>query len=36
MKARVDAILRPEQAESLERLTTENTGLLAEMEEYAA
>ena len=36
MKARVDAILRPEQAEYLERLTQENTGLLAEMEEYAA
>jgi len=36
MKARVDAILRPEQAEYLERLTPENTGLLAEMEEYAA
>jgi caffeoyl-CoA O-methyltransferase len=35
MKARVDAILRPEQAEYLERLTPENTGLLAEMEEFA-
>ncbi|HST50888.1 MAG TPA: O-methyltransferase [Pyrinomonadaceae bacterium] len=35
MKARVDAILRPEQAEYLERLTPENTGLLAEMEQYA-
>jgi predicted O-methyltransferase YrrM len=36
MKARVDAILRPEQAEYLERLTPENVGLLAEMEAYAA
>src|ERR1700752_2810414 len=35
MKARVDAILRPEQAEYLERLTPEATGLLAEMEQYA-
>lgn len=36
MKARVDAILRPEQAEYLERLLPENTGLLEEMERYAA
>lgn len=36
MKARVDAIIRPEQAEYLERLTPDNTGLVAEMEEYAA
>jgi caffeoyl-CoA O-methyltransferase len=35
MKARVDAILRPEQAEYLERLTPDNAGLLAEMERYA-
>jgi predicted O-methyltransferase YrrM len=36
LKARVDAIIRPEQAEYLERLTPDNTGLVAEMEEYAA
>jgi len=36
MKARVDAILQPEQAEYLERLLPENVGLLAEMEAYAA
>src|SRR5919202_4775479 len=36
MKARVDAILRPEQAAYLDRLLPANTGLLAEMEEYAA
>ena len=36
MKARVDAILRSEQAEYLERLHPANVGLLAEMEEYAA
>lgn len=36
MKARVDAILQREQAEYLERLLPENTGLLAEMEAYAA
>jgi len=36
MKARVDAILRGEQAEYLERLLPANVGLLAEMEEYAA
>ncbi len=35
MKARVDAINRPEQAEYLERLTPANTGLVAEMEAYA-
>ena len=36
MKARVDAILQSEQAEYLESITPENTGLLAEMESYAA
>src|SRR5919205_3655527 len=36
MKARIDAIIRGEQAEYLERLLPANTGLLAEMEEYAA
>jgi predicted O-methyltransferase YrrM len=36
MKARVDAILRSEQADYLERLRPANVGLLAEMEEYAA
>jgi predicted O-methyltransferase YrrM len=35
MKARADAIIRPEQAEYLERLHPANEGLLAEMEEYA-
>jgi len=35
MKARLDAIVRPEQAEYLERLLPANTGLLAEMEAYA-
>ncbi len=35
MKARIDAIVRREQAEYLERLLPSNTGLLAEMEEYA-
>ncbi|HWS88505.1 MAG TPA: O-methyltransferase [Pyrinomonadaceae bacterium] len=35
MKARIDAIVRREQAEYLERLLPANTGLLAEMEEYA-
>ena len=35
MKARVDAILRGEQAEYLERLLPANVGLLAEMERYA-
>ncbi|MBA3242884.1 MAG: O-methyltransferase [Acidobacteria bacterium] len=36
MKARLDAIIRPEQAEYLERLLPANTGLLEEMESYAA
>ena len=36
MKARIDAILRREQAEYLETLQPANTGLLAEMEAYAA
>jgi predicted O-methyltransferase YrrM len=36
MKAKPDAILRPEQAEYLERLLPANTGLLEEMERYAA
>lgn len=36
MKARPDAIIHSEQAEYLERLLPANTGLLAEMEEYAA
>lgn len=36
MKARLDAILRREQAEYLERLTPASVGLVAEMEEYAA
>lgn len=36
MKARIDAIIRREQAEYLDRLLPANTGLLAEMEEYAA
>src|ERR671929_2115278 len=36
MKARIDAILRSEQAEYLERLHPANEGLLAEMEAYAA
>ena len=35
MKARLDAIIRTEQAEYLERLTPDNTGLVAEMEAYA-
>ncbi len=35
MKARLDAIIRPEQAEYLDRLLPANTGLLAEMEAYA-
>ena len=35
MKARLDAIVRPEQAEYLERLLPANSGLLAEMEAYA-
>lgn len=36
MKARIDAIIGREQAEYLDRLHPANTGLLAEMEEYAA
>jgi caffeoyl-CoA O-methyltransferase len=36
MKARIDAIIQREQAEYLDRLLPRNTGLLAEMEEYAA
>ena len=36
MKARIDAIIKREQAEYLENLHPANTGLLAEMEEYAA
>jgi predicted O-methyltransferase YrrM len=36
MKARIDAIIQREQAEYLDRLHPANTGLLAEMEEYAA
>ncbi len=36
MKARSDAIIRLEQAEYIERLLPENSGLLKEMEEYAA
>jgi predicted O-methyltransferase YrrM len=36
MKASLDAIIRPEQAEYLERLHPSNTGLLEEMEAYAA
>jgi caffeoyl-CoA O-methyltransferase len=36
MKARMDAIIRREQAEYLERLHPANTGLLEEMEAYAA
>ena len=35
MKARLDAIVKSEQAEYLERLLPANAGLLAEMEEYA-
>src|SRR5215475_7587953 len=35
MKARLDAIVKLEQAEYLDRLLPANTGLLAEMEEYA-
>src|ERR1051326_5228252 len=36
MKARVDAIIQREQAEYLDRLSTQRDSLLAEMEEYAA
>ncbi|HYE13950.1 MAG TPA: O-methyltransferase [Pyrinomonadaceae bacterium] len=35
MKARIDAIVRREQAEYLDRLLPANSGLLAEMEAYA-
>jgi predicted O-methyltransferase YrrM len=36
MKARIDAIIHREQAEYLDRLLPENTGVLAEMEAYAS
>ena len=36
MKAKLDAILRPEQAVYLDQLMTPSSGLLAEMESYAA
>ena len=36
MKASIDAILQREQAEYLDKLLPESTGLLAEMEKYAA
>jgi predicted O-methyltransferase YrrM len=36
LKARADAIIRPEQAEYLERLTPANVGVVGEMEAYAA
>src|SRR3979411_2260719 len=36
MKARIDAIIKREQAEYLENLYPANAGLLAEMEDYAA
>ncbi|HEV2861857.1 MAG TPA: O-methyltransferase [Pyrinomonadaceae bacterium] len=36
MKARADAIIRSEQAEYLDRLMPAGTGVVAEMEEYAA
>ncbi len=36
MKASIDAILKSEQAEYLDRLMPLSTGLMAEMEEYAA
>ena len=36
MKARIDAIIQREQAEYLDNLQPANTGLLAEMEAYAA
>jgi len=36
MKARIDAIIQREQAEYLDRLLPSSTGVLAEMEEYAA
>src|SRR2546421_8207943 len=36
MKAKIDAIIQREQAEYLDKLLPESTGLLAEMESYAA
>ncbi|MGA9996728.1 MAG: O-methyltransferase [Pyrinomonadaceae bacterium] len=36
MKARIDAIIQREQAEYLDRLLPQSTGLMAEMEAYAA
>ena len=36
MKAKLDAIIQPDQAEYLEQLLTQNDPLLAEMEAYAA
>src|SRR5215212_1965924 len=36
MKAKLDAIIQPEQAEYLDQLLTQPDSLLAEMEEYAA
>ncbi|MGH9903439.1 MAG: O-methyltransferase [Pyrinomonadaceae bacterium] len=36
MKARLDAIIRPEQAEYLDRLLPSSTGLIEEMERFAA
>src|SRR2546430_16540425 len=36
MKASIDAILQREQAEYLDKLLPDSTGLLAEMESYAA
>src|SRR5436853_4394522 len=36
MKASIDAILQRDQAEYLDKLLPESTGLLAEMEDYAA
>src|SRR5204862_2961336 len=36
MKASIDAIIQREQAEYLDKLLPESTGLLAEMESYAA
>ena len=36
MRARPDAIIQREQAEYLEHLLPASTGLVAEMEEYAA
>ena len=36
MKAKIDAIIRPEQAEYLDKLLTQSYSLLAEMEAYAA